>query len=652
MPGEPRAETPAASPSGSGAANPFIGLRRFDIEDSDRFSGRDEQTHELLRRLRMLHFVAVLGPSGCGKSSLIRAGVLAALRGGYLLGEEDDDWQIVITQPGNGPLEAWQRDLQPVKRAGAADDRLLYDPVPAIDTSKGPVVVLVDQFEELFQFVERTGRQQDARQYIAALLALGAAGGRIYAILTMRSEYLAHCAQHPLLAEAINEGLYLVPHMRPEQLHDAVVRPVHQAGAAISTDLVDRLLRDVTGETDGLPILQHALMRMWSAKKPFEPMGLDAYAGERGLSAFISDHAEQVYEKLKPAEQQCAEQLFRAITELGPQGRAVRRPLEVDEIARRTGMDKTLLASVISKFQEAGFLIVTPSPRTASPLVDISHEAIARQWWRLGPGRQEAGQLVEGWITKEDRSRRWLRQIEEAAAQYQESGMNRAFLYRGLQLTLAEKATEGRRHQLSPGAEGFLRASRKREDLAWFVSKKFLVPLTVGLLAVAALTYTLNTFRKGEQAAVAQAKQADTQLQQEKERSLEAVTLARDSSAPPTPSPVVGSELRPRVYIQIRDESQRGLAQEIQKKLRDLKTVLVPGIELLPVGPNRTEVRCFDPSDVEMAKLVTSVVKLAAPELPAPKWQLVQLKVTTKARPKHIELWLAPPASPRVPPGG
>src|SRR5215813_11861731 len=64
--------------------NPFRGLRRFEIDDSSLFFGRDEQTYEVLRRLRLLHFVAVLGPSGCGKSSLIRAGVLAALQGGYM----------------------------------------------------------------------------------------------------------------------------------------------------------------------------------------------------------------------------------------------------------------------------------------------------------------------------------------------------------------------------------------------------------------------------------------------------------------------------------------------------------------------------------------------------------------------------------------
>ena len=40
------------------------------------------ETYDVLRRLRSMHFVAVLGPSGCGKSSLIRAGVLAALQSG------------------------------------------------------------------------------------------------------------------------------------------------------------------------------------------------------------------------------------------------------------------------------------------------------------------------------------------------------------------------------------------------------------------------------------------------------------------------------------------------------------------------------------------------------------------------------------------
>ncbi len=86
-------------------ANPYVGLRPFEAGEARLFFGRREQTVELLERLYMGHFLAVVGNSGCGKSSLVRAGLVPALRGGFLVGERDR-WQVATMTPGNGPLAA------------------------------------------------------------------------------------------------------------------------------------------------------------------------------------------------------------------------------------------------------------------------------------------------------------------------------------------------------------------------------------------------------------------------------------------------------------------------------------------------------------------------------------------------------------------
>jgi len=174
--------------------NPFIGLRRFEVEDSPLFFGRNEQSYELLRRLDVLHFVAVIGPSGCGKSSLVRAGVLATLKQGYR--SEGGAWNIVMLQPGNDPLSEWMRHLSPLLRKGSNDGDLLTRPAEALDTSHGKIVILVDQFEELFQFGERMNRPKDVETFLRAMLSMGAPDAGIYLMLTMRSDYLVRCALH------------------------------------------------------------------------------------------------------------------------------------------------------------------------------------------------------------------------------------------------------------------------------------------------------------------------------------------------------------------------------------------------------------------------------------------------------------------------
>ena len=65
--------------------NPYVGLRAYTTEESLLFFGRDIQTRELLQRLHEQSFVAVVGSSGCGKSSLIRAGLIPALKAGHLI---------------------------------------------------------------------------------------------------------------------------------------------------------------------------------------------------------------------------------------------------------------------------------------------------------------------------------------------------------------------------------------------------------------------------------------------------------------------------------------------------------------------------------------------------------------------------------------
>src|SRR5687768_4494509 len=63
---------------------PFPGLRPFKTSEFQLFKGRDGQAEELIKRLKKKHFLAVIGSSGTGKSSLVRAGLIPQLFGGYL----------------------------------------------------------------------------------------------------------------------------------------------------------------------------------------------------------------------------------------------------------------------------------------------------------------------------------------------------------------------------------------------------------------------------------------------------------------------------------------------------------------------------------------------------------------------------------------
>ncbi len=99
---------------------PFPGLRPFDADEAHLFFGREGQSTELLRLLREHRFLAVLGSSGSGKSSLVRAGLLPSLYGGFMR-SAGSDWRIAVMRPGTDPITKLAATLADPSALGAGD---------------------------------------------------------------------------------------------------------------------------------------------------------------------------------------------------------------------------------------------------------------------------------------------------------------------------------------------------------------------------------------------------------------------------------------------------------------------------------------------------------------------------------------------------
>src|SRR4029078_1244661 len=129
------------------------------------------------------------------------------------------------------------------------------------------LLVVVDQFEELFRYRQQgVDSEETAPPFVNLLLAAREqAECPVYVAITMRSDYLGDCSEIPGLAEAVNAGEYLIPRLQRDQKRDAIEKPIGGGGAKISPLLVQRLLNEVGDDPDQLPVLQHALMRMWDA---------------------------------------------------------------------------------------------------------------------------------------------------------------------------------------------------------------------------------------------------------------------------------------------------------------------------------------------------------------------------------------------------
>jgi WD40 repeat protein len=402
------------------STEPFPGLRPFRRDEADIFFGRESVIDEMVSRLAAHRFLAVTGTSGSGKSSLVFTGLLDALELG-LLARAGSDWTFAQCRPGNRPLRALAESL--IKSTGTErfdHDSLLLEAA----LSRGPagllqwldeahlsprnnLLLLVDQFEELFRYRgveiadtssadldethQRQAWEEAASSFVDVLVGAAAAPDRrIYVVLTMRSDYLGECAQFAGLAEAINRGQFLTPRLTRDQLADAVAGPVKVYGGAIEPALVNRVLNEMGNDPDQLPLMQHAMMRMWR-RASAEQSGVirlteadyDAWIGSLKLA--LSAHATEVLESLSKEDQARAQILFRGLTEGSTVADARRHPITLQDAASVAEVEPEGLKPIVETFRAPGCDFLTPAtgPLEADTTIDIAHESLIRQWDKL-----------------------------------------------------------------------------------------------------------------------------------------------------------------------------------------------------------------------------------------------------------------------------
>lgn len=417
--------------------NPFPGLRPFEADETHLFFGRDGQSAEIVARLARQRFVAVVGTSGSGKSSLVRAGLLPMLEGGFMAGA-GSFWRFAVMRPGNDPIHQLALALaDPAVLGGDAVDPALRTPLVEavlrrsalglIDAFRQArlapqenLLVVVDQFEELFRFkglgrpaAGATPAGDDGSAFVNLLIeAARAAALPIYIVLTMRSDFLGDCARFRDLPETLNDGQYLVPRLNRDQRRATIEGPIAVSGATIAPRLTQRLLNDAGEDPDALPVQQHALMRTWDAwyaAGAQGPIDLPHYLAVGGMAQALSQHADQAYAALAAHEgdQAVAQQLFRGLCERLADYRETRRPTRLADLCEAAGTDLATMTRVIDAFRRDGRTFIVPGwPTALTPdsVIDLSHESLIRQWSTL-----------RDWVQRESRSAALYQRLRQTA---------------------------------------------------------------------------------------------------------------------------------------------------------------------------------------------------------------------------------------------
>ncbi|HEY0382829.1 MAG TPA: AAA family ATPase [Candidatus Elarobacter sp.] len=389
--------------------NPFIGLRPFGVADADVFFGREAHVATLLERLRDTRFLAVVGASGSGKSSLVLAGVIPALARGAL-GAAASSWRVAVMRPGTAPTEALANALARTQVLGEqADDpnvprekilgalqrgdRGLVDVATARLRDEESLLVVVDQFEELFRYASTADPVAQAREAAAFVYLLLTAAAwpdlRVYVAITMRADFVGDCAQFDGLPEAINDSVFLVPRLTRDELQRSIEEPVRRQGESIAPELVAQVLADVGSDADQLPVLEHALMRTWNAWErdhaAGEPLGARHYETIGTMRGALSRHANDVYDGLEPRLRPIAERLFRCLTARESDSHGIRRPTAFGAVCAITAAQPSDVERLFRVYAGPGVSFLNASGPLSNPnsMLDITHESLTRLWDRL-----------------------------------------------------------------------------------------------------------------------------------------------------------------------------------------------------------------------------------------------------------------------------
>jgi hypothetical protein len=385
---------------------------------------------DVIERLAAHHLVLIHGSSGSGKSSLVRAGVLPKLARQHL--RAGAPWLTCSIRPSNGPL--WNLAKEFARLEGVPADVTRISEIMRLFNGREATLsaifnslkeargrrlcILVDQFEELFRF-EKESSREEAELFVELLVRSNILPAQrnareispnevanVHVVITMRSEFLGECARFYGLAEAINQTQYLVPRMDREGLLSAIRRPAMLYGGEVNLDLAERLIANVTGREDELPLIQHGLMYMWNAAAaqavPGQRIVLDALPVEAAgsVAKLLSSHADAILAKvtLDSESRFAVERLFRALTDLNVEGKAIRRPQAFRQLLELTQVrEEKKLRDIIDLLRGEGVSFLFPyasEPILEGTIIDIGHEALIRCWTKLSDPQ-------DGWVKRE-----------------------------------------------------------------------------------------------------------------------------------------------------------------------------------------------------------------------------------------------------------
>lgn len=400
-----------AKPLALWRGSPFPGLRAFSPDDAPIFFGRNQETDTLTEMVFKQRFVVVVGASGSGKSSLVGAGLLPRLKdmGWILPYRHEGQWlgpRLTPAEIGDNPFMSLASKIGPMIQQPPRTLAEQLAQQPTLLTKLFPdqqLLLFIDQFEEIFTLCN----PQHVPGFIA-LLAAAAASNTIRCVSTLRADFLARCFEFPALTRLLKGATYLLETPGPDALYAMISRPANRAGLTFEDGLIDRILRDTGTEPGSLALMAYTLDELYRRRK----LSHQNYEDLGGVQGAIGKRSEGVFSRLDEEAKAALPFVFRELVAIDERGTAIRQRTPRMRIVISEAAERLLAA-----FTEAR-LLVQNKGENDTPMVEVAHEALLRNWQRLAD-----------WIDDVQQDLRLLRQVRQAAYEWNANNREAHYLW-------------------------------------------------------------------------------------------------------------------------------------------------------------------------------------------------------------------------------
>jgi energy-coupling factor transporter ATP-binding protein EcfA2 len=436
---------------------PYRGLQYFEEQHTANYFGREAMVQKLVQKVGECNFIAIVGPSGSGKSSLVRAGLIPALKVQGSL-STSPSWEFDILRPGADPLLALATplirrlspELSPVDRLTEnrkLADRLRRNELPIGDVlspllAQSTMLMLVfDQFEEAFTLCE----DDTTRQRFLTVLLEAATVPRCKVLFTLRADFFGRVLEREDFSQMVDFGLVNIIPMTLEERRAAIEQPALQTGRRFGDGLVERIMADLEQEPGQLPLLEFALTELWERQTAEGVLTHSAYTEIGEVAGAIARRADETLQSLGRDEQEQARTIFTRLVR-------VTLPEEGAEDTRQrfalTELDPSL-RSLIQRLADARLLVTSRDEQTNMEMVEVAHEALIRNW-----------QELQSWLNRDREFLLWRQRLRGLIETWQASSKDESALLRGALLNESERWLDTRKDELNQREQAFIIASQ------------------------------------------------------------------------------------------------------------------------------------------------------------------------------------------------